>query len=72
MQKKHNIESCLRDAVIAECRGSSSLRQLAVQAEMSASQLSRFIHGQRGLTLSTAARLASVLRLRLVGPSKTR
>jgi transcriptional regulator with XRE-family HTH domain len=51
-------------------RGSGkTLLDLSESADVSPSQLSRFLRGQRDLTLRSAARLCEALGLRLVGPA---
>lgn len=45
-----------------------SLRELARRAEIDVSQLSRFVKGQRDLTLEAAARLGKVLGLQTIMP----
>jgi plasmid maintenance system antidote protein VapI len=54
----------LRRAITA--RG-GSLYELAEQAGVDRSVLSRFVAGRRTITLETADRLAAVLKVRLVG-----
>ena len=36
------------------------------------SQLSRFVHGQEGLSVDSIDRICELLGLRLIGPKKTR
>src|SRR5262245_31532013 len=47
-----------------------SLNELAKQCGVSQPQLSRFLLGQRTLTLPAAARVCEALGLRLVGPGE--
>lgn len=47
-----------------------SLRKLADETGIQASQLSYFMRGERGLSIDTAERLASVLGLELVPKSR--
>jgi transcriptional regulator with XRE-family HTH domain len=57
----------IREAI----RGSGlSLNELGKQCAVSQSQLSRFLLGQRTLTLPAAARVCEALGLRLVGPEQ--
>jgi hypothetical protein len=62
MKKTTNeLEDQLRDA-IARC--GKSLNQLGQAANVNDAQLSRFMRGERTLTLETAGRLCSILGLR--------
>ena len=49
-----------------------SHRAIARQSGVDKAALSRFANGQRGLTTASLDRLAPVLRLELVGPSRAR
>ena len=49
-----------------------SLTQLGKECQVNPSMLSRFMTGQRGLTLGAAERICKVLRLRLTGGSPAR
>ena len=57
-----DIEQQLRDAITASGR---SLNQLSQESGVNDSQLSRFLRGQRSLTMATAALLCKVLGLQL-------
>jgi transcriptional regulator with XRE-family HTH domain len=57
-----DLRQQLRDAIAAS---GHSLNQLGKSAHVSASQLSRFMRGQRDLNLEAAARLCHVLGLKL-------
>jgi transcriptional regulator with XRE-family HTH domain len=46
-----------------------SMNRLGKEAGVNQAQLSRFLRGERTLTLTTAARLCAYLGLRLVGPA---
>lgn len=46
-----------------------SMSRLGREAGVSQAQLSRFLRGERTLTLATAARLCAYLGLRLAGPA---
>ena len=60
--KVTDIEMQLRDAIL----GSGMSRyEIARQAGVTNSQLSLFLSGQRSLTLTSAAKIAQVLRLEL-------
>jgi transcriptional regulator with XRE-family HTH domain len=58
------LEEQLKDAVRASGR---SLRQLGEAAGIADGALSRFMRGERSLTLPAADRLCQALGLRLVG-----
>lgn len=57
----NDIEKQLRDTILAS---GQSLNQLAHDAGVSDGQLSRFVRGERTLTLETVARLCRVLGLK--------
>ena len=54
----------LRDAIRASGR---SLNQLSVVCGVGRDRLSRFLRGERGLTLEAAEKICDVLRLHLAG-----
>ena len=58
-----NIEDALRQAILKDAR---SRYELARLSGVSQAQLSVFVRGKQTITLSTAAKLAKVLGLRLV------
>jgi transcriptional regulator with XRE-family HTH domain len=49
-----------------------SVSEIGRRSKVSQPQLSRFISGERTLTLPAAARLCEALGLRLVGPKRVR
>jgi plasmid maintenance system antidote protein VapI len=58
----------LREIIREELKdGSGSAYELAKEAGVDRSVLSRFIAGKRTMTLETADRLAELLKLRIVG-----
>lgn len=61
MDAKDDIEKQLRDAIAAS---GQSLNQLGHAASVNDGQLSRFVRGERTLTLETVGRLCKVLGLR--------
>ena len=63
-----DIETRLREAVV---QSPLSLSQLGTQCGIDVSVLSRFVRGERTMTLPTAARLAEALGLELK-PTKRR
>jgi DNA-binding phage protein len=62
MDASNDIRRQLRDAI---ARSGRSLNQLAQDAGVSDSQLSRFMRGERTLTMETAAALCRALGLHL-------
>ena len=60
-----DVQSQLRRAIAAS---GSSLNQLEKAAKVHRAQLSRFVRGERSLTLAAAARVCAHLGLRLAGP----
>ena len=48
-----------------------SVNQLSKKCDVSQSLLSRFLSGERGLSLETAIKICDALGLRLVGPKKS-
>lgn len=61
-----SISDQLREIIRAEV-GDGSLYDLAAEAGINRSVLSRFLAGKRTMTLETADRLGELLRLRIVG-----
>jgi transcriptional regulator with XRE-family HTH domain len=62
MSKAIDLEAQLRDAIGAS---GQSLNQLGQAAGVDSGRLSRFMRGERGLTLEAAGRLCRVLSLHL-------
>jgi transcriptional regulator with XRE-family HTH domain len=65
-QREPDIEDQLRRAV---ARSGMSLNRLGRAVGVNQSQLSRFLRGERSLTLTAAAKLCTFLGLRLTGPA---
>jgi ribosome-binding protein aMBF1 (putative translation factor) len=58
-----DLEAVIRDAILKCGR---SVNDIAKQAEVSQSVLSRFVRGERTITLPVASRVCVVLQLRLI------
>lgn len=59
-----DFEAVIRNAILKSGR---SVNDIAKQAEVSQSVLSRFVRGERTITLPLASRVCGVLKLRLLG-----
>ena len=59
-----DLDAVMRDAILKSGR---SVNDIAKQAEVSQSVLSRFVRGERTITLPLASRVCGVLKLRLLG-----
>ena len=62
MARRKNISDQLRDAIR---KSGLTHYRIAKDAGMKPEQISRFVAGERTVTLDTAARIAEVLRLEL-------
>lgn len=65
-----SISDQLRDALIAHRGKGHTFLQIALETDLDIAQLSRFAAGRRDLRLSSADRLATLLRLNLSGGCK--
>lgn len=62
----------LKASLNEELARGRSLNSIAVEAGLAQSSLWKFLHGQRGMSLGTAGRVARVLGLRLTRPRGNR
>jgi ribosome-binding protein aMBF1 (putative translation factor) len=58
-----DLEAVIRDAILNSGR---SVNDIAKHAEVSQSVLSRFVRGERTITLPLASRVCAILQLRLI------
>jgi transcriptional regulator with XRE-family HTH domain len=66
----YNLVSQLRTAIRSARKQGWTLYQLGRESGVGRDRLSRFVRGERGLTLEAAGRVCQVLHLRLVSPDQ--
>lgn len=64
------IDTALREAIIAAGKSGRTSYQLAQASGVSASAIGRFLSGERGLSLESAAKIAESLGLVLVAATE--